>query len=140
MSLSGEDLTKINGPDAVAQLEHVRSQREETDAKRQEEIGSGLAQVASKEGVVAPDDSLEVHSGQVPAVTAELPADIYNYSDLAENVQSAKELSDHTITDGWDATPRSSEVPSPEEYDRRNGIERTGKPPVVEGHQVNRAE
>lgn len=137
MSLSGEDLTKINGADAVEDLRRVRAERAANAAARKSAVEGRLGAVASPAGVVDPEDSLEAHSGQVPAVAAELPADTPDSTESVPADALATEAADATITDGWDPTVRPTEFPSPAEYDRDNGIERAGATPVPEGHPVN---
>lgn len=137
MSLPESSLVAINGEDAVADLRRVRAESAAKTAARKTAVEGRLGAVASPAGVVDPEDSLEAHSGQVPAVAAELPADAPDTTESVPADASVTEAADATITDGWDPTVRPTEFPSPAEYDRDNGIERAGATPVPEGHPVN---
>ncbi len=66
MAMSKETLKWINGDDAVAQLEAARKKSAE-QRRPSDEIASGLSAVAVN-GVVSPEDSRAVRTGEVPVV------------------------------------------------------------------------
>ncbi len=74
MSLSREELIRINGEDAVREWEKDRSTRDVERAELLGRVQAGLADVASDgAGIVSPDASRSVHTGEVPVVSSPLP-------------------------------------------------------------------
>lgn len=67
MALAPDTLRKINGDQAVAELERMREEREKQNTAQKARIAFGLSKVAAKI-VLPPQESQAIRTGEVPVV------------------------------------------------------------------------